>query len=143
VKALVEASTVEVPDTLVERELASHLDSLNRSLNSQGLRLDRYLEYLGKTPEQWIAEERPEAEEHVKRDLVLDELGRREHIEPSDEEVNAYIDKEAADDDDLKGQADELKRSASSRRFFSARLRRLRVLERLAELAGDAKPAAT
>src|SRR5256712_2108778 len=143
VKALVEASTVEIPDTLVERELASHLDSLNRSLNSQGLRLDRYLEYLGKTPDQWIAEERPEAEAHVKRDLVLDEFGRREHIEPSDEEVNAYIEQEAAEDDDLKGQADELKRSANSRRFFSARLRRLRVLERLAELAGEAKPAAT
>ena len=143
VKALVEASTVEVPDTLVERELASHLDSLNRSLNSQGLRLDRYLEYLGKTPEQWIAEERPEAEGHVKRDLVLDEFGRREHIEPSDEEVNAYIEQEAADDDELKGRADELKRDASSRRFFSARLRRVRVLERLAELAGDVKPAAT
>ena len=143
VKALVEASTVEVPDTLVERELASHLDSLNRSLNSQGLRLDRYLEYLGKTPEQWIAEERPEAEGHVKRDLVLDEFGRRERIEPSDEEVNAYIEKEAADDDELKGRADELKRDASSRRFFAARLRRLRVLERLAELAGDVKPAAT
>jgi trigger factor len=143
VKALVEASTVEVPDTLVERELASHLDSLNRSLNSQGLRLDRYLEYLGKTPEQWIAEERPEAEGHVKRDLVLDEFGRRERIEPSDEEVNAYIEQEAADDDELKGRADELKRDASSRRFFSARLRRLRVLERLAELAGDVKPAAT
>ena len=143
VKALVEASTVEVPDTLVERELASHLDSLNRSLNSQGLRLDRYLEYLGKTPEQWIAEERPEAEGHVKRDLVLDEFARRERIEPSDEEVNAYIEKEAADDDELKGRADELKRDASSRRFFAARLRRLRVLERLAELAGDVKPAAT
>jgi len=143
VKALVAASTVEVPDTLVERELAGHLDSLNRSLNSQGLRLDRYLEYLGKTPEQWIAEERPEAEEHVKRDLVLDQLGRREHIEPSAEEVDAYIEKEAADDDELKGRADELKRDASSRRFFSARLRRLRVLERLAELAGDVKPAAT
>jgi trigger factor len=143
VKALVEASTVEVPDTLVERELASHLDSLNRSLNSQGLRLDRYLEYLGKTPEQWIAEERPEAESHVKRDLVLDEFGRRERIEPSDEEVNAYIEQEAADDDELKGRADELKRDASSRRFFAARLRRLRVLERLAELAGEVKPAAT
>src|SRR5260370_186635 len=135
--------TVGVPETLVEREVGSHLDSLNRSLNSQGLRLDRYLEYLGKTPEQWIAEERPEAEQHVKRDLVLDEFGRREHIEPSDEEVNAYIEREAADDDELKGQADELKRGPNSRRFFSARLRRLRVLERLAELAGDVKPAAT
>jgi trigger factor len=143
VKALVDASSVEIPDSLVERELASHLDSLNRSLNRQGLRLDRYLEYLGKTPDQWIADERPEAEEHVKRDLVLDEFGKREQIEPSDDEVNAYIEQEVARDGELKGQAEELKRGSNSRRFFAARLRRLRVLERLGEIAGDAKPEAT
>ena len=143
VKALVDASSVEIPDSLVERELASHLDSLNRSLNRQGLRLDRYLEYLGKTPDQWIADERPEAEDHVKRDLVLDEFARREQIEPSDEEVNDYIEQEVARDDELKGQAEELKRGPNSRRFFAARLRRLRVLERLGEIAGDAKPEAT
>jgi trigger factor len=137
VKALIDASAVDIPDALVERELASHLDSLNRSLNRQGLRLDRYLEYLGKTPEQWIAEERPEAEAHVKRDLVLDEFARREHIEPSDDEVTAYIEQEAAKDDELKGQVEELKRGPNSRRFFSARLRRVRVLDRLSEVVGD------
>jgi trigger factor len=137
VKALVDASAVEIPDALVERELASHLDSLDRSLHRQGLRLDRYLEYLGKTPEQWIAEERPEAESHVKRDLVLDEFARREHIEPTDDEVTTYIEQEAAKDDELKGQVDDLKRGPNSRRFFAARLRRLRVLERLSEVVGD------
>ena len=137
VKALIDASAVEIPDALVERELASHLDSLNRSLNRQGLRLDRYLEYLGKTPEQWIAEERPEAEAHVKRDLVLDEFARREHIEPSDDEVTAYIEQEAAKDEELKGQVAELKGGPNSRRFFSARLRRVRVLDRLSEVVGD------
>ena len=137
VKALIDASAVEIPDALVERELASHLDSLNRSLNRQGLRLDRYLEYLGKTPEQWIAEERPEAEAHVKRDLVLDEFARREHIEPSDDEVTAYIEQEAAKDEELKGQVEELKGGPNSRRFFSARLRRVRVLDRLSEVVGD------
>ena len=136
VKALIDASAVEIPDALVERELASHLDSLNRSLNRQGLRLDRYLEYLGKTPEQWIAEERPEAEEHIKRDLVLDEFARREHIEPTDDEVTAYIEQEAAKDDELTGQVEELKRGPNSRRFFSARLRRVRVLDRLSEVVG-------
>jgi len=137
VKALIDASAVEIPDALVERELASHLDSLNRSLNRQGLRLDRYLEYLGKTPEQWIAEERPEAEAHVKRDLVLDEFARREHIEPSDDEVTAYIEQEAAKDEELKGQVAELKGGPNSRRFFSARLRRVRVLDRLSEVVSD------
>ncbi len=140
VKALVEASAVDVPDTLVERELASHLDSLERSLGRQGLRLDRYLEYLGKTPEMWIAEERPEAEARLKVDLVLDEFARRDKIEPSDEEVDRFIEEQATKDDELKGRVDELKRGPNSRRYFASRLRR-RVLERLGEIAGTGTPA--
>ncbi|HEX7264586.1 MAG TPA: trigger factor, partial [Candidatus Dormibacteraeota bacterium] len=143
VKALVDASAVDIPDALVDRELASHLDSLDRSLHRQGLRLDRYLEYLGKTPEQWIADERPEAEAHVKVDLVLDEFARREKIEPSDEEVTAYIEEQAAADEELKGRLDELKKGPNSRRYFASRLRRLRVLERLGEVAGPGTPVQT
>src|SRR5713226_9207546 len=141
VKALVEASAVDVPDALVERELASHLDSLERSLSRQGLRLDRYLEYLGKTPEMWIAEERPEAEARLKVDLVLDEFAKRNKIEPSDEEVDGFIEEQASKDDELKGRVDELKRGPNSRRYFASRLRRLRVLERLGEIAGTGTPA--
>ena len=140
VKALVEASAVDVPDTLVERELASHLDSLERSLSRQGLRLDRYLEYLGKTPEMWIAEERPEAEARLKVDLVLDEVAKRNQIEPADEEVDRFIAEQASKDDELKGRVDELKRGPNSRRYFASRLRRLRVLERLGEIAGTGTP---
>jgi trigger factor len=141
VKALVEASKVDVPDTLVERELASHLDSLERSLSRQGLRLDRYLEYLGKTPDMWIAEERPEAEARLKVDLVLDEFAKRNQIEPSDEEVDRFIEEQASKDDELKGRVDELKRGPNSRRYFASRLRRLRVLERLGQIAGTGAPA--
>src|SRR6267378_1240280 len=136
VKALIDASAVEIPDALVERELASHLDSLNRSLNRQGLRLDRYLEYLGKTPEQWIAEERPEAEARLKVDLVLDEFAKQQGVEPSEDEVAKFIEEQAGADDELKGRVDELKRGANTHRYFHSRLRRLRVLERLNEVAG-------
>jgi trigger factor len=137
VKALVDASSVDVPDSLVERELASHLDTLDRSLNRQGLRLDRYLEYLGKTPEQWIAEERPEAESRLKVDLVLDEFAKQQGVEPSEDEVERFIEEQAGKDDELKGRVDELKRGANTHRYFHSRLRRLRVLERLAEVAGS------
>jgi len=50
VKALVDSSQVEVPEALVERELVTQLESMERSLGRQGLKLDRYLDYLGKTP---------------------------------------------------------------------------------------------
>lgn len=135
VKALVDASTVEVPDSLVDRELTSELESLERTLNRQGLKLDRYLEYVGKTVEGWMEDNRAEAESRIKVDLVLAEFARREGLEPSDEEVIKFLEEQAATDEDLKGQVAELKKSAAARRYFASRLRRRRVLDRLVEMA--------
>jgi trigger factor len=138
-KALVDASSVEVPEALVDRELTGQLESLERSLNRQGLKLERYLQYLAKSVDQWMADERPDAEARLKIDLVIREFARREGLEPSEEDTLKYIDEQARDDPELKGQAEELKKSASVRRYFASRLRRRRVLERLLELV----PAAT
>ena len=135
VKALVDASAVDVPETLVDRELTSQLEALERSLNRQGMKLDRYLEYLGKSVDQWMADERPEAEARLKVDLVLAEFARREGLDPSDEDVEKYLEEQAEQDDELKGQVAELKSSASVRRYFASRLRRRRVLDRLLEVA--------
>jgi trigger factor len=132
VTALVDASSVDVPVALVDRELTSQLESMERSLNRQGLRLDRYLEYVGKTIDQWVADERPEAEARLKVDLVLGEYAKRQELEPSDEEVIRFLEEQASQDDELKGQVDELKKSQSARRYFASRLRRRRVLDRLA-----------
>jgi trigger factor len=138
VKSLVDASSVEVPVALVDRELTSQLESMERSLSRQGLKLERYLEYLGKTIDQWVAEERPDAEARLKVDLVLGEYAKRQNLEPSDEDVIQFLEEQAGQDDELKGQVDELKKSQSARRYFASRLRRRRVLERLAASAHSA-----
>ena len=143
VKALVDASQVELPDALVEKELATQLESMERSLGRQGLRLDRYFEYLGKTVPQWAVEERPDAEARLKVDLVLDEFAKREGIEPADAEVDAYIEEQAVKDEELSGRIPEVKKSASARRYFASRLRRLKVLDRLSEVGGATEPAKT
>ena len=138
VKALVEASSVEVPEALIDRELTSQLEALERSVNRQGLKLDRYLQYLGKTIDQWMAEERPDAEARLKIDLVLAEFARREGLEPSDEDVTSFLEEQAAQDDELKTQVEALNKTPSARRYFASRLRRRRVLERLVEVVGTA-----
>jgi trigger factor len=136
VRALVEASSVEVPEALVDTELTSQLESMERSLNRQGLKLERYLEYVGQTLDQWMAAQRPDAEARLKIDLVLAEFARRENLEPSEEDAIAFLEEQAALDDELKGQVAELKNSPTARRYFASRLRRQRVLERLLEVAG-------
>src|SRR5437899_3164514 len=134
VKALVDASAADVPDSLVDRELTSELESLERTLNRQGLKLDRYPPYLGKTVDEWMAGQRPEAEARLKVDLVLGELARREGLEPSDEDVLKFLQEQADQDEELKGQIGELKKSAAARRYFASRLRRRRVLDRLLDI---------
>src|SRR5437867_688717 len=134
VKALVDASAVEVPDSLIERELTSELESLERTLNRQGMKLDRYLQYLGKNLEQWMEGQRPDAEARLKVDLVLAEFARREGLDPSDEDVLEFLEQQADQDEELKGQVGELKQSASARSYFRSRLRRRRVLDRLLEI---------
>ena len=135
VKALVDASSVEVPQALVDRELTYELESLERTLNRQGLKLDRYLQYLGRSIDQWMNDRRPEAESRLKTDLVLAEFARREGLEPSDEEAATFLEEQAAQDDELKEQVAELKKSASARRYFASWLRRRRVLDRLVDIA--------
>jgi trigger factor len=137
VRALVEASSVDVPQTLVDRELTSELESMERTLNRQGLKLDRYLEYLGKTLDQWMAEQRPDAEARLKIDLVLAEYAKRENLEPSDADVVTFLEEQAAKDGELSDQVAALKKSPSARRYFASRLRRQRVLDRLVEVAGS------
>ena len=131
---MVDASAVDVPDSLVDRELTSELESLERTLSRQGLKLDRYLQYLGKTVDEWMAGQRPEAEARLKVDLVLGELARREGLEPSDEDVLKFLQEQADQDEELKGQIGELKKSAAARRYFASRLRRRRVLDRLLDI---------
>ena len=132
VKGLVESSSVDVPVALVDRELTSQLESMERTLSRQGLKLERYFEYMGKNINQWVEEERPAAEQRLKVDLVLGEYAKRQDLEPSDEDVVRFLEEQAGEDDELKGQVEELKRSESARRYFASRLRRRRVLDRLA-----------
>jgi trigger factor len=142
VRALVDASSVEVPAALADRELTSQLESMERTLSRQGLKLDRYLEYLGQTLDQWVEQQRPDAEARLKVDLVLGEFAKREGLEPSEEDVVKFLEEQSSQDDELKGQVDELKKSPSARRYFASRLRRIRVLERLVQVAAAAVPAA-
>jgi trigger factor len=142
VKSVVEAAQVEVPESLVDREVDRELEDLERRLGRRGLLLDRYLEYLSKTPEEYRAELRGDAEARVRTDVVLEQTGKQLDINPSDDEVTEYMRGEAEKDPELKGQLDRLTDSPEARDYFRHRLARLKVLEALvARLDGNHREA--
>lgn len=136
VKAVVDGSQVEVPTTLVDHEVIHQVEDLEKRLHQQGLRLDRYLAYLQKTPEEYVAESRPDAESRIRVDLVLEAAGKQLGVEPTDDEVLEYMRAEAARDPELTDKYLELVANRTARDYFQHRLTRLKILERLVEKAG-------
>jgi len=141
-QTVVEASKVEVPATLVDHEVAHQLEDLEQRIERQGLRLDRYFAYSGTTAQEWAAKARPDAESRLRIDMVLGEATKKLGVNPTTEEVYGYLLSEAAKDDELKGQLDQLTQNAQIVEYFRHRLTRLKTLERLVAMATGEKPAA-
>jgi len=137
VRAVVDASQIELPEALVEREMDRQADQLENTLQRRGLRLDRYLQYVGKSATEYRAELRPDAEGRIRVDLVLEELGRRMTISPSQSEVEEYIRAEAERDDEVRRDLDSLLKNPIAVDFFRHRLTRVKVLEGLVARLGD------
>ena len=101
---LVQATTFDSLDPLVERRTAELASSLARSLESRGIPLDAFLTMTGQTQEQVVDRLRGDAEQAVKRELVLEAVAEGEGIGISDSDVEAFVRDEAEDaPDDVEG----------------------------------------
>jgi trigger factor len=82
---------VEAPQSLVEQEMAYRLQRFEDQLKSAGVGLDQYLESQGFTEEQLENDLRSQAERNVRAQLILEEVGRREAFQVTEEELREEI----------------------------------------------------
>ncbi len=80
-EALRDHVVVELPATMIEREIDRQIADLNARLQSMGMPLDRYLEYTGTTVEKLRGERREGAVQRLRLELALDALAEAEGIE--------------------------------------------------------------
>lgn len=91
VEELVKNIKVELPDELVQMELAKMTAELSDSLARMNMTLENYLNHISKTPEELKKEWEPQAEKRVKASLVLKEIAGRENIQVSDSEIEERL----------------------------------------------------
>lgn len=91
----VEASTVEVPNVLVERQLDMFIRDFEMRLSYQGLNLDQYLSYMKQTKEDLRNSYRDQATKTVKTRLVLEAIIKKENLDVSEEDLNAKLEETA------------------------------------------------
>jgi trigger factor len=92
-KWLEENNDFEVPETLVERQIQTRMQRLIRDLSRQGINPQRLDVDWGKIR----TEQHDQAVRDVKGSLILNYVAEKEKIDVSDDDVEAEIDKIAAD----------------------------------------------
>jgi trigger factor len=95
VDALVAASTFDSIEPMVERRTAELATGFVRSLERRGLGLESYLAMTGQSQEELVGRLRAEAEQALKRELVLEAVAEQLQLEVADEEIEELVRREA------------------------------------------------
>jgi trigger factor len=131
--ALVEQSTFTIHPALVDEQVDEILHQLGHMLEDQHLSMDQYLMMTRKSLDEYKTEIRPDAEQRVKRELVLDEFAKRENVTVAPEELEALI--------SFYAQAGQpLPRTDEQTRSLLLSLRREKVLTHLVEMVAGPDP---
>lgn len=87
VDAVIEKVAAEIPDEMVENEVDEMINSFAYRLQSQGLKLETYLQYTNMTTDNLRTEYKPQAERQVKLRLGLEKIAQLEEIKATEEET--------------------------------------------------------
>jgi trigger factor len=88
---LIEDTEVEPPESLVEEEMAFRLRQFEQQLGATGMSLDQYIQQNEFTEDQIEEDLRRNAERNVRAQLILEEIGRREGFNVTEEELRQEI----------------------------------------------------
>lgn len=87
VEKIVDSSTVEIPNAMVEHEADDMVHEFEYRLMYQGLKLDDYLKYLNMTREQLVEQYKDQAQKTVKVRLVMEALIKAEDLKIEDKDI--------------------------------------------------------
>ncbi len=88
---LYEENDIEVPEVMIANELDNMLYDMNQNLAAQGLGLQQYMEWTGKTIDDVRNEAKPEAEKRIRTRILLKNIIRMEGLDASAEEVEELM----------------------------------------------------
>jgi trigger factor len=133
VNAVIEQSQVSVHPVLVKEEAEEMMHQLSHLLEQQRMSMDQYLMLMRKSREDFLTEMQPEAENRVKRQLVLDAVREKEKVEVSPEEIESVFRAYAQMGQNLPQTEEQIRALANS-------LLREKTVTKLVELTTDPDP---
>ena len=132
VKAVCDNVEIDIPSGMIETETDNMVKEIEQRLSYQGMKLENYLQMIGKTNEEFRKEYEEQAKTSVKSRLVLEAIIKAENIEADSEKVSAKI-KEMAE---MYGQKEEqLKENENFVNYIKESLKNEKAVEFIVENA--------
>ena len=95
IEKVCENAQVDIPAAMIEDQIDAMLRDMEMRMMYQGMKLDDYFKYTGQTREQVREMYKPNAEERVKTQLVINAVMKAENIQADEAEIDAEIAKYA------------------------------------------------
>lgn len=114
IKTIADASEVDIPSALIERQIDSLVQDMEYRMMYQGLKLQDFLKYTNQTLEDYRKGFSKQAEEQVKVQLVMDKITKLENITATQEEIDAKVSEQAIQ---MGRDAEEFKKSLNERQI--------------------------
>jgi len=134
---LLKGATIELPPLIIEHEIDHMGSDRANMLARMNVRMDDYLQSIGKTQDDMREELRLEAIERLERTFVMSKIAEAESLETTDEEVEERIDTllSESDQDTPKDQIDDETKSSIRRMLLAEK-----TMERLQAIAKAEAP---
>ena len=84
---IVAKSEIDLPGEIVDQQIKSRKEDLEKRMAQSGLTVEQYLQIIGQTQEQFDEQLRKDSEKDVKRYFVLDAIRSAENIDVTPEEL--------------------------------------------------------
>ena len=92
----VENAEIDIPPVMIENRVEELIGDMARRLEQQGLNMDMYLEYTKSNMEQMREQYKPQAENSVRVDLVMDAIAKAEDVMVEEADIRKQIEEMAA-----------------------------------------------
>ena len=110
---IVDASSVEIPQVMVDNQVEDYIKDFEYRLSYQGLSLDGYLKFAGKTLEELKESRKDDAKRTVKTRLVLEQILKNEGITVTEKDIEEKFNENA----DKKKSIKEIKKTLGEEQY--------------------------
>lgn len=134
-RQLSESASLDVPQTIVDRETDRRIDEITEELERRGLTLNQHLRQANQSFDDWRADLEADARQAARQALILNEIGEREKIEVTEEELHAEVHRLAEVEKTPEERVQERLRDAAELSRVMSRLRHRKILRFLVDQA--------